>query len=353
MEVPAGKLKVMEKFFSPRRLGREREEVAQGRSRRPLSSSSSWSSGDEGAGSGVNGSPFSRSCGDVRACSSSPPGGRRVPSRGEGQRAQGPSSLRRARSVEGPALGLKAWGREPGACSSGAAQSQAQAQAQAQAQGSLRGGRQQRRADFSRFLDEITVQLLSPARLDFFNARPRGPPGNGDTEDARPLAAGPASSLETSTGPGAYTHCTESGRSPQHGDGDEEEEEAEASPWAVEGKARGGGVHKELLVDANHLKSLQEENENLQRHLLHATYQMERMDMDFKASHGHLESELQRARVDMEDLREKFWRLQENYFSTQQAKEFMEEKLCTICSDSVNTSIVLDFYSQTLEDQKD
>ncbi|GCC44832.1 hypothetical protein chiPu_0028980 [Chiloscyllium punctatum] len=236
MEVPAGKLKVMERFFSPRRLGREREEVAQRRSRRPLSSSSSWSSGDEGAGSGVDGSPFSRSCGDVRACSSSLPRGRRVPSRGEGERARGPPSLRRARSMEGPALGLEAWGREPGACSSGAAQ--------AQGQGTLRGGRQQRRADFSRFLDEITVQLLSPARLDFFNARPRGPPGNGDLEDAQPLAAGPASSLETSTGPGACTHCTESGRSPQHGDGDEEEEKEEASPWAVDRKARRGGVHK-------------------------------------------------------------------------------------------------------------
>ncbi|XP_051901205.1 uncharacterized protein LOC127587069 isoform X2 [Pristis pectinata] len=84
---------------------------------------------------------------------------------------------------------------------------------------------------------------------------------------------------------------------------------------------------KELLTDAHQPKFLREEGKDLQHPLACVTCQMEEMDSEFKSSHGYLEAELYRARVELNDLRGMFSRLQQNYLRTRQANRFMEQKL--------------------------
>ncbi|XP_078058940.1 uncharacterized protein LOC144484286 [Mustelus asterias] len=100
--------------------------------------------------------------------------------------------------------------------------------------------------------------------------------------------------------------------------------------WVVEIQPQAAGLAQEMLTDAHHLRYVQEESSGLQRNLGCAAHRTEIMDADFKSSHGHLETELQRAQAGLEELRAKFQRLQENYSNTQQVNELMEEKLHTI-----------------------
>ncbi|XP_038643445.1 tight junction-associated protein 1-like [Scyliorhinus canicula] len=83
-------------------------------------------------------------------------------------------------------------------------------------------------------------------------------------------------------------------------------------------------------MDSQRLQFLQEENEDLQRRLARATYRMERVDSDFKASHEHLETQLRKAQAELEELKAKFHRLQENYSRAEQVNTLMEENLYAI-----------------------
>ncbi|KAK2911314.1 hypothetical protein Q8A67_003447 [Cirrhinus molitorella] len=72
---------------------------------------------------------------------------------------------------------------------------------------------------------------------------------------------------------------------------------------------------------------LQEQNEALHHSLLQTTMRMECMGVEFKSGHQLLESELQRTRIELSSLLERFTRLQDNYSCTQQTNHLLEKKL--------------------------
>ncbi|XP_051901204.1 uncharacterized protein LOC127587069 isoform X1 [Pristis pectinata] len=255
------------------------------------SSSSAASSSSEGGGRrlGGGGRRHSRSWADVRSLGGGEAEARPRPGSGGAERPRpgpGAERLRKARSMEGMAVKLA---RGPAAEAGGGPGGQAARLAEAEE----RLVRQ--KVKFSRFLDEISGQVLSPAALSSLGRRPGPEPQAG----GRPRAARRDDDEEPGPGPDGGSLA------------------AEAAPEPG----------KELLTDAHQPKFLREEGKDLQHPLACVTCQMEEMDSEFKSSHGYLEAELYRARVELNDLRGMFSRLQQNYLRTRQANRFMEQKL--------------------------
>ncbi|XP_046694533.1 filaggrin [Silurus meridionalis] len=71
---------------------------------------------------------------------------------------------------------------------------------------------------------------------------------------------------------------------------------------------------------------LQEQNEDLHNTLRQTVVRMECLGAEFITEHHQLESELQRTRVELSSMMEKFTRLQANYSSIQQTDDFQENE---------------------------
>ncbi|XP_052007036.1 tight junction-associated protein 1 isoform X2 [Xyrauchen texanus] len=84
---------------------------------------------------------------------------------------------------------------------------------------------------------------------------------------------------------------------------------------------------QESLSDADRIKILQQQNEDLRRRLSQTTHNMEAMETEFETSRHYMQAELGRTRDDLEKMRDKFRRLQNSYTASQRANQDLEEKL--------------------------
>lgn len=84
---------------------------------------------------------------------------------------------------------------------------------------------------------------------------------------------------------------------------------------------------QESLSDADRIKILQQQNEDLRRRLSQTTHKMEEMETEFETSRHYMQAELGRTRDDLEKMRDKFRRLQNSYTASQRANQDLEEKL--------------------------
>ncbi|XP_056140191.1 serine-rich adhesin for platelets [Lampris incognitus] len=78
------------------------------------------------------------------------------------------------------------------------------------------------------------------------------------------------------------------------------------------------------------IKKLQGQNEDLHHSLFQTAVRMECLGEEFMSSHQLLEAELQGTRLELSGLMEKFKRLQDNYSSTQQTNNLLEQKLHSV-----------------------
>ncbi|XP_045067474.1 tight junction-associated protein 1-like isoform X4 [Coregonus clupeaformis] len=84
---------------------------------------------------------------------------------------------------------------------------------------------------------------------------------------------------------------------------------------------------QDSLSDADRIKILQQQNEDLRRRLSHTTHKMEAMETEFETSRHYMQGEMGRTRDDLEKMRDKFRRLQNSYTASQRANQDLEEKL--------------------------
>ncbi|XP_076831677.1 tight junction-associated protein 1 [Brachyhypopomus gauderio] len=84
---------------------------------------------------------------------------------------------------------------------------------------------------------------------------------------------------------------------------------------------------QESLSDADKIKVLQQQNEDLHRCLAHTTHKMEAMEAEFESSRHYMQGEMSRTRDDLEKMRDKFRRLQNSYTASQRTNQDLEEKL--------------------------
>ncbi|XP_056105928.1 tight junction-associated protein 1 isoform X2 [Rhinichthys klamathensis goyatoka] len=84
---------------------------------------------------------------------------------------------------------------------------------------------------------------------------------------------------------------------------------------------------QESLSDADRIKLLQQQNEDIRRRLSQTTHKMEAMETEFETSRHYMQAELGRTRDDLEKMRDKFRRLQNSYTASQRANQDLEEKL--------------------------
>ncbi|KAL7838404.1 hypothetical protein AOLI_G00268080 [Acnodon oligacanthus] len=84
---------------------------------------------------------------------------------------------------------------------------------------------------------------------------------------------------------------------------------------------------KEKGSELERIMMLQEQNEDLHNTLQQTAVRMECLGAEFITGHQLLESELQRTRVELSSMMDKFTRLQDNYSSTQQTNHLLEKKL--------------------------
>nr|XP_029496682.1 tight junction-associated protein 1-like [Oncorhynchus nerka] len=84
---------------------------------------------------------------------------------------------------------------------------------------------------------------------------------------------------------------------------------------------------QDSLSDADRIKILQQQNEDLRRRLSHTTHKMEAMETEFETSRHYMREEMGRTRDDLEKMRDKFRRLQNSYTASQRANQDLEEKL--------------------------
>uniref|UniRef100_A0A3P9JT87 Tight junction associated protein 1 (peripheral) n=1 Tax=Oryzias latipes TaxID=8090 RepID=A0A3P9JT87_ORYLA len=82
-----------------------------------------------------------------------------------------------------------------------------------------------------------------------------------------------------------------------------------------------------ILSDADRIRILQQQNEDLRRRLSLSTQKMEAMEAEFDSSRHYMEAELSRTRDDLDKMRDKFRRLQNSYTASQRANQDLEEKL--------------------------
>ncbi|XP_073194551.1 tight junction-associated protein 1 isoform X2 [Lepidochelys kempii] len=89
-------------------------------------------------------------------------------------------------------------------------------------------------------------------------------------------------------------------------------------------------LNKEPLTDAERMKLLQHENEELRRRLAYVTNKMEAMERELESGQDYLELELGQNREELEKFKDKFRRLQNSYTASQRTNQDLEEKLHTL-----------------------
>ncbi|KYO23927.1 tight junction-associated protein 1 [Alligator mississippiensis] len=87
---------------------------------------------------------------------------------------------------------------------------------------------------------------------------------------------------------------------------------------------------QEPLTDAERMKLLQHENEELRRRLAYVTSKMEAMERELESGQDYLEMELGQNREELEKFKDKFRRLQNSYTASQRTNQDLEEKLHTL-----------------------
>ncbi|NXJ16940.1 TJAP1 protein, partial [Odontophorus gujanensis] len=88
----------------------------------------------------------------------------------------------------------------------------------------------------------------------------------------------------------------------------------------------------EPLTDAERMKLLQHENEELRRRLMYVTNKMEAMERELESGQDYLEMELGQNREELEKFKDKFRRLQNSYTASQRTNQDLEEKLHALVS---------------------
>ncbi|NXP21526.1 TJAP1 protein, partial [Scytalopus superciliaris] len=88
----------------------------------------------------------------------------------------------------------------------------------------------------------------------------------------------------------------------------------------------------EPLTDAERMKLLQHENEELRRRLTYVTNKMEAMERELESGQDYLEMELGQNREELEKFKDKFRRLQNSYTASQRTNQDLEEKLHALAS---------------------
>ncbi|XP_066474549.1 tight junction-associated protein 1 isoform X3 [Tiliqua scincoides] len=88
----------------------------------------------------------------------------------------------------------------------------------------------------------------------------------------------------------------------------------------------------EPLTDAERMKLLQHENEELRRRLAYVTNKMEAMERELESGQDYLEMELGQNREELEKFKDKFRRLQNSYTASQRTNQDLEEKLHALAS---------------------
>ncbi|XP_052048461.1 tight junction-associated protein 1 isoform X2 [Apodemus sylvaticus] len=84
---------------------------------------------------------------------------------------------------------------------------------------------------------------------------------------------------------------------------------------------------EESLTDAERMKLLQQENEELRRRLASATRRTEALERELEIGQDCLELELGQSREELDKFKDKFRRLQNSYTASQRANQELEDKL--------------------------
>ncbi|XP_008565008.1 PREDICTED: tight junction-associated protein 1 isoform X2 [Galeopterus variegatus] len=87
---------------------------------------------------------------------------------------------------------------------------------------------------------------------------------------------------------------------------------------------------KEPLTDAERMKLLQQENEELRRRLASATRRTEALERELEIGQDCLELELGQSREELDKFKDKFRRLQNSYTASQRTNQELEDKLHTL-----------------------
>ncbi|XP_057556290.1 tight junction-associated protein 1 isoform X2 [Hippopotamus amphibius kiboko] len=89
---------------------------------------------------------------------------------------------------------------------------------------------------------------------------------------------------------------------------------------------------EEPLTDAERMKLLQQENEELRRRLASATRRTEALERELEIGQECLELELGQSREELDKFKDKFRRLQNSYTASQRTNQELEDKLHTLAS---------------------
>ncbi|XP_047415007.1 tight junction-associated protein 1 isoform X1 [Sciurus carolinensis] len=89
---------------------------------------------------------------------------------------------------------------------------------------------------------------------------------------------------------------------------------------------------EESLTDAERMKLLQQENEELRRRLASATRRTEALERELEIGQDCLELELGQSREELDKFKDKFRRLQNSYTASQRTNQELEDKLHTLAS---------------------
>ncbi|XP_031713272.1 stress response protein NST1 [Anarrhichthys ocellatus] len=92
----------------------------------------------------------------------------------------------------------------------------------------------------------------------------------------------------------------------------------------------GSSLHKEKAHELGRIMNLQGQNEGLHQSLLKTAVKMECLGEEFMSSQKLLEAELQRTRIELSNLTERFRRLHDNCSATQQTNSLLEQKLHSV-----------------------
>ncbi|XP_048203680.1 tight junction-associated protein 1 isoform X2 [Perognathus longimembris pacificus] len=89
-------------------------------------------------------------------------------------------------------------------------------------------------------------------------------------------------------------------------------------------------LEQEPLTDAERMKLLQQENEELRRRLASATRRTEALERELEIGQDCLELELGQSREELDKFKDKFRRLQNSYTASQRTNQELEDKLHTL-----------------------
>ncbi|XP_004605874.1 tight junction-associated protein 1 isoform X2 [Sorex araneus] len=87
---------------------------------------------------------------------------------------------------------------------------------------------------------------------------------------------------------------------------------------------------EEALTDAERMRLLQQENEELRRRLASATRRTEALERELEIGQDCLELELGQSREELDKFKDKFRRLQNSYTASQRTNQELEDKLHTL-----------------------